>query len=396
MPPENSNTTSVLKILLHAGFFLSGIATVIIGQLLPILKDKFALDDGQLGNFFPAQFAGSLIGTFLTNWFGKRNKFLFASLLGCFLMGAGVLMLNFGSYELCLFGFFVNGLGIGLTLPSINMLILELNAERAASALSVVNFFWGVGAIISQPFVDFFARGTNILTPTVSLSVALFAIGAALAFMPKDVEQKPAASDEDEIDFSTPIWTNPVAWMIAGFNFIHVGFESAMGGWLKTYTQRVEDNAATNFLPPITLFFIFFVVGRSAAPAFFRFLNENKMLFLGLLTILVGMGILLSARSVLLLSVGASFAGFGTSWIFPTNMSRFTKTFGASASRRAMPFFICGTLGAFFTTWFIGFVSNYYENDLRSGMFILLGSIVVLIFLQITLQFQKKPAMALD
>jgi fucose permease len=105
MPPVNSSTIRVLKILLHAGFFVSGIATVIIGQLLPIMKDKFALNDGQLANFFPAQFAGSLIGTFLTNWFGKRNQFLMASLAGCFLMGAGVLMLNFGSYELCLFGF---------------------------------------------------------------------------------------------------------------------------------------------------------------------------------------------------------------------------------------------------------------------------------------------------
>jgi MFS transporter, FHS family, glucose/mannose:H+ symporter len=390
MPPVNSNTLRVLKILLHAGFFVSGIATVIIGQLLPILKEKFVLNDGQLGNFFPAQFAGSLIGTFLTNWFGKRNRFLLASLLGCLLMGAGVLMLNFGSYELCLLGFFVNGLGIGLTLPSINMLILELNPERSAAALSVLNFFWGVGAIISQPFVDFFARGTNILTPTAALSIVLFIIGLALALMPQDIEQKPVAGEAEEVDFSIPIWTNPVAWMIAGFNFIHVGYESAMGGWLKTYTQRVEDGAAMNLLPPITLYFVFFVVGRGAAPLFFRFLNENKMLFLGLLTILLGMGILLSARSVWLLSVGASIAGFGTSSVFPTNMSRFTKTFGASASRRMTPFFICGTLGAAFTTWFIGYVSNRFDNDLRSGMLILMGSVLVLIVLQIILQFQKR------
>lgn len=389
MPPENSNQLRVLKFLLHAGFFVSGIATVIIGQLLPILKDKFALDDAQLGNFFPAQFAGSLVGTFLTSWFGKRNKFLPASFIGCFLMGAGVLMLNFGSYELCLLAFFVNGLGIGLTLPSINMLILELNPLRAAAALSVLNFFWGVGAIISQPFVDFFARGTNILTPTAVLSVVLFAIGAALALLPRSIEQKPVAGDEDETDFSMPIWTNPLAWMIAGFNFIHVGFESAMGGWLKTYTQRVEDGAAANLLPPILLYFVFFVVGRGVAPLFFRFLNENRVLFLSLLTILLGMIILLYARNVWLLSVGASIAGFGTSSVFPTNMSRFTQTFGASASRRAMPFFICGTLGAAFTTWFIGYVSNRFENDLRSGMFILLGSIVILIVLQIVLASRK-------
>ena len=389
MPPTNSSTLRVLKILLHAGFFVSGIATVIIGQFLPILKQKFELNDEQLGNFFPAQFAGSLIGTFLTNWFGKRNKFLTASLLGSFLMGIGILILNFGSLELCLLGFFINGLGIGLTLPSINMLILELNPTRSAAALSVLNFFWGVGAITSQPFVDFFARGTNIFAPTVSLSIALFVICLSLLLLPKGIEQKPAAGDENTEDFSMPIWTHPIAWAIAAFNFIHVGFESAMGGWLKTYTQRI-DTDVTNLLPPIFLFFVFFVVGRGVAPVFFRFLNENRMLILSLLTVLLGMGILLSAKSVWLLSIGASIAGFGTSSIFPTNMSRFTKTFGPSASRRATPFFICGTLGAAFTTWFIGFISNQYKNDLRSGMFILLGSILVLIVLQTALSFQKR------
>jgi FHS family glucose/mannose:H+ symporter-like MFS transporter len=394
--PQNPVIVRRLQILLHLGFFVSGIATVIIGQFLPILKEKFVLNDEQLGNFFPAQFAGSLIGTFLTNWFGKRNRFLLASLIGCFLMSAGILMLNFGSYELCLFGFFVNGIGIGLTLPSINMLILELNPTRAASALSVLNFFWGVGAIISQPFVDFFAHGTNIFTPTVILSTVLLMIAMALIMMPKEIEQKPIANGQEEIDFRVPIWTNPLAWMIAFFNFVHVGYESAMGGWLKTYTQRIEETATINLLPPITLYFIFFVVGRGVAPIFFRFLNENKMLFLGLLTILIGMGILLSAKDVWLLSVGASIAGFGTSSVFPTNMSRFTKTFGASASRRATPFFICGTLGATFTTWFIGYVSNRFDNDLRSGMFILLGSVLVLIFLQIFLQFQNKPQTVLE
>ncbi|HEY8563223.1 MAG TPA: MFS transporter [Pyrinomonadaceae bacterium] len=389
MPPENANSLRSLKILLHAGFFLAGIATVIIGQLLPILKEKFALNDEQLGNFFPAQFAGSVIGTFLTNRLGKQNRFLPASFAGCFSMGAGVLMLNFGSYELCLAGFFVNGLGIGLTLPSINMLVLELNPARGAAALSVVNFFWGVGAIISQPFVDFLARGTNIVTPTLALSAMFLAVGAWLALIPKGIEQKPTAGDDEEADFDAPIWTNPAAWTIAAFNFIHVGYESAMSGWLKTYTQRVEESDAASWLPPITLFFVFFVVGRGVAPLFFRFLNENRMLFLGLLTIFFGMLILLSASGIWVLSVGASVSGFGTASVFPTNMSRFTKIFGASASRRMTPFFICGTLGATFTTWFIGYVSNRFGNDLRSGMLILLGSVVILIVLQIVLATRK-------
>lgn len=388
MPDKNAAKLRILKILLHAGFFASGIATVLIGQILPILSTKFSLNDEQTGNFFLAQFIGSLTGTILTNWFGKRNRFLLACLIGCFAMGAGVFMLNSSSLELCLLGFFINGIGIGLTLPSINLLILELNPARVVSTLSILNFFWGFGAILSQPFVDIFSRGTNILAPTLILSVLLLILGTGLLLLPRSIEQKPVSSEANADDFSMLIWTNPVAWAIAAFNFIHVGFESSMGGWLKTYTQRIEGSEAPTLFPPIFLFFVFFVAGRGVAPVFFRFLSKNQMLLLSLLVTLSGVIVLLFARDVLTLGIGASVAGFGTSSVFPANLSRFTGFFGPSASRRATPFFICGTLGAASTTWAIGYVSNY-SNSLHTGMFLLLFSVLILIVLQIVLGFQK-------
>lgn len=380
-----------LKLLLHAGFFISGISTVLIGQVLPILSSKFGLNDQQTANFFPAQFAGSLTGTFLTNWFGKRGRFLAASAVGCSMMAFGALLLNLGSYELCLVGFYVNGVGIGLTLPAINMLILELSPTNATSALSVLNFFWGFGAIVSQPFVDLLSRGGDIALPTALLSVSLLIVAIAIAVMPSSLEPSPFHDDSGEsTQTNPPIWTTAVAWIIAAFNFIHVGFETAIGGWLKTFTQRVEAESTVNYFPPIFLYFLFFVVGRGVSPVFFRFMNDNTFLFASLITTAAGVVILLTSHTVAGLSVGAAIAGFGTSSIFPTNMSRFTKTFGPTASRRAMPFFICGTLGASFTTWFIGFISNRFES-LRLGMYMLLASIIILIAVQLTLQFRFKP-----
>jgi len=138
----------LLMILLHVGFFISGITTILIGQILPILANRFSLNDLQVSYFFPAQFAGSISGAFIYNWFGKQNKFLSSSLIGCALMGIGILMLNFSSFELCLVGFFCNGIGVGMTLPSINMLVLELNPQRATTAVNILNFVWGLGAII--------------------------------------------------------------------------------------------------------------------------------------------------------------------------------------------------------------------------------------------------------
>nr|MBP9109856.1 MFS transporter [Pyrinomonadaceae bacterium] len=132
------------KIVLHVIFFLSGITTVLIGQVLPVLAKHFTLSDLQVSYFFPAQFAGSLLGTLLTSIAGKRNMYFAATIAGSLLMAGGIILMNVDIFTVCLLGFAINGMGIGLTLPAINMLILEMNPDRAGSALSVLNFCWGL------------------------------------------------------------------------------------------------------------------------------------------------------------------------------------------------------------------------------------------------------------
>ncbi len=375
-----------LTVLLHIVFFGSGIATVLIGQVLPILSVSFALNDLQLGYLFPAQFAGSIIGTLLTSWFGRRNRFILAVILGCLLMAAGVTAMNLNSFAGCLTGFFINGLGIGLTLPSINMLVLEMNPLRSASALSILNFAWGLGAIFCKPFVDITSTRGSIFLTTLLLAIPLLIGAALIAFLPRKTDHPTAAEHENAPEGIKPvaIWATGIAWTIALFNLVHVGFESGVGGWLTTYADRLNGEPVVQIVSPTFLYFLFFVVGRGVAPGFFRFLNEDQVLFLDLGLMLAGMLILLSAGSIFWLSIGAAVSGFGTSSVFPTNLARFIRTFGPSATRRAMPLFICGTLGATSVTWLIGFVSNT-AGSLRAGMFVLLGCVVILLVVQLIL-----------
>jgi fucose permease len=281
------------------------------------------------------------------------------------------------------------GLGIGITLPSINMLTVELNPLKVTASLNFLNFFWGVGAIFCKPFVDAFGTQTSIVQPTVILAFLLFINALAIFFASRKSE--PQASFETATSETVaPIWTTPIAWLIAIFNFIHVGFESGMGGWITTYAARLPNqNSEISWLSPTFAYFLFFVLGRLAAPLYSRFLDENKMLLLSLLATTFGVIVLLIGETLEILILGAAIAGLGTSTIFPTNMARFTKTFGSTATRRATPMFISGTLGAALTTWLIGFVSTNYQG-LRFGMIVLLGSCLLLVCLQVYLSARSR------
>lgn len=380
MTTQIENRLDPLTIIIHFAFLLCGIVTVLIGQILPVLMKRLELNDAQAGQLFFAQLSGSFCGTFIFGFAAKRYGFIKTVIFGFILITVGCLFLNSETWIFSVLGLFLNGIGIGACLPSINMLVVVLNPERQASALSILNFFWGVGAIISQPFVSFFGTAHSIFVPTVMLSALFFSTMLALYFLRVDTGKTERKDETDETS-DTKIWTHPLAWLITAFNFIHVGFETGAGGWLTTYSERFPEGA-NSMLSAAPAFFLFFVIGRGIAPLFLRFLSVNKFLFSSLIVLLTGTIVISTAQSFVVLVVGACISGFGTSAIFPTNMARFTNFFGESATRKAMPLFLSGSLGGAITFWLIGSISEKAES-LQTGILILLASCLILMVLQI-------------
>ncbi|HXG83397.1 MAG TPA: MFS transporter [Pyrinomonadaceae bacterium] len=384
-----------LLVLLHAGFFLVGIITVLLGQILPVLTKRLTLDDREAGYLFVAQFAGSLLGTLFYNRIIEKFGYLKLLFGGFCLMALGCAGLNFNSLFATSAAIFIYGGGIGSTIPAINLLIIELNHQKPASALSIINFFWGAGAILCKPFVDFVGSRGNIFPPTVLLCFFLFAASTAFAISDFQKIFKINHKNENTSDIdAVPIWTTTTAWLIAAFSFIHVGIESSIGGWITTYESRLIHDTNDGWLSAALVFFLFLLIGRGIAPVFFRLSSENTVLLCGLFIMTTGIILVLAAKNFTLLIVGTALLGFGTSSIFPTNMSRFTKIFGADSIKNATPLFIFGSLGGAFATWFVGFISTVY-NNLRTGFTIILISCLMLVALQILLtgnKFQRVRA----
>ncbi len=376
------HSSKLLISLLHIAFFLTGISTVLIGQVLPVLSRRLGIDDSQAGQLFIFQFFGSFLGVFLFNFTLKKFGFLKTIILGLSVKTFAVLLINSTQLEICFFGFFLNGVGIGTTLPSINMLVAELNPLRQTSALNILNFFWGVGAIISQPFIKLVGTENSIFLPTGIIS-SLFLLSTIAIFFSSKKINIDEQTYESENQNSPRIWNNPVAWMIALFNFLLVGMESGLGGWLTTYSLRFPDGENQIFAAT-PIFFLFFVIGRGFAPIISKFLDDNKYITVSLLVLLTGVILALLADSYSMLVFSAVILGLGTSATFPTNMARFTKFFGESATRNSTPIFVLGSIGGASINWLIGYTSATF-NSLRSGIFILLCCCLLQIFIQIYL-----------
>ncbi len=352
--------------------------TYLVGQILPMFALRFALNDEQAALFFIAQFSGNLTGALVSGFSIKKFGFLQSASLGFFLITFGLIGVNAAGWLFCWLFVYLLGVGIGLTVPVINLFTVELNPTKQASALNFINFVWGCGAIMSQPFVWFFGTKESFLIPMLILAVCALLVCIIYGILSYFVRHNQQNADESSGD-STPIWTTLLAWLITIFSFVQVGIEAGLGGWLTTYSLRMP--AINSWLSATPVFFLFLVVGRGLATQISKRLNDNQLIYACLFTCVIGNLILFLANNLWILLIGAAITGLGTSAIFPTNMARFAKTFGASATRRATPIFIFGSLGATFTTWLVGFSSTYF-NNLRAGIFILLIGFLILIGLQ--------------
>src|ERR1700674_324195 len=177
----NSQRHRKLLFLLFAGFVLSGIATTIVGPMLPVFIRRWGLDDGQAGLFSSIQFLAALGGTLassvIASWYGYRP----ALVLGYALMGGGLACLNADTHALALAATAAFGLGYGLITPGTNLYVAEAGGARSASLLNLLNFTWGAGAMACSPLIAMALRNNRL--PGLLISYAIFGALLALALL---------------------------------------------------------------------------------------------------------------------------------------------------------------------------------------------------------------------
>src|SRR5712692_5338210 len=170
-----------LLALLFAGFVLTGVATVIVGPLLPVFIRKWSLDDGQAGLFFTVQFAAAMGGTALSSVLSSWRGYRPALVLGYVMIGAGLAALNTESHAMAMAAAASFGCGYGLVIPGSNLLVAEVGGTRSASLLNLLNFAWGAGALACSPLIALALRNGRL--PRLLIGYAIFGALLALALL---------------------------------------------------------------------------------------------------------------------------------------------------------------------------------------------------------------------
>jgi MFS transporter, FHS family, glucose/mannose:H+ symporter len=178
---ENKKTRNIVT-LLFTGFVVNGVVTVILGPVLPILIARWGLNDNQAGAFFPTQFVGSWLGTLLSSALIARTGYRLPIGIGYAMLGLGVAGLSSPTKLGALVACFIFGFGYGLLTPGTNLYIAETSGEKRASALNLINFTWGIGAVACPALVLLALRAHHLSIFLWGVTIAAWAI-ALIAFL---------------------------------------------------------------------------------------------------------------------------------------------------------------------------------------------------------------------
>jgi len=393
LTPRHQSIAKQTSIVTHAGFVLSGVVTVMLGALLPLLKQKWALNDAQVGWLFVAQSAGYLIGAAISNPLIKRFGVLRLLAAGYALMAVGVASLLAGGLITGVLAILGYGFALGLTIPTTNVLISQMNPARSAAALNVLNFVWCIGAVTGPLGMSLLAGRDTALVPLVGLTAMLVIISLWISQCEPVRAAKPIEQPESIGQPATRIWRTPVALVIAVLIFLYVGAENAISGWVADYTRRVDATLGALWTLPQAIFWAALLAGRASAPLILRRVLEERLILAGLLLATLGVAGLLAASQLVGLLIGAVLAGAGFASVFPTTVSVFMQRFGERGAHQAGPLFAMGGLGSAVVPWAVGFFSKQFDS-LRAGLLVPFACCFIMIALQVVVLWQRGQAKA--
>jgi FHS family glucose/mannose:H+ symporter-like MFS transporter len=384
---SDAQKTRNITRLLFVGFVVNGIVTVILGPILPVLIARWGLNDSQVGAFFPTQFIGSWLGTVVSSAVIARKGYRLPIGIGYALLGLGVAGLSSPNMFGALAATAVFGFGYGMLTPGTNLYIAETGGARRASALSLVNFTWGIGAVACPLLVLIALRGRHLSLLLWTITVAGCAISLAVFLAPWNRTSGPedATSSEDEEYRRIP----HVGFILGALFFIYVGAEQGTGGWAAALAKRVTNGGAGYTIVPM-FFWVGLLIGRGLAPVALRRVRENNLALMALTLAAAGLIVLQRASSIATLDVAVTMAGLGLACIYPIYIAWLSHWYGDRARKVGGVMFALAALGGAFGPWLVGIISKQ-TGSLRIGLLVPLANVLTMIVLVAVLRREIHP-----
>ena len=354
---ELAKRSEAIQPSLFAAMVLAGIATTMLGPLLPRLESRWQIGDATAGLLFAALFLASVATGALVGPLAMRYGYLLLVRSGLVLSSLGTVMLAMSPWPEAIGAVAMIGCGLGLFVPAANLGVI------GSRSVMLVNFAWSIGAVGGPLLLASFPHAF------------LWSLSIAMAFTSAG-RSGVLARVAEAVGSGKPPMSKATA-VTAAFVFLYVGVESSLDGWLTSYASR---SSGTRYLWAAlpSVFWVGILIGRFLATLALARLGTARLLGICLVVAFGGTCLLLSTSQPWVILAATALTGLGLAPVFPLAVSSYSES--TKAEKSAGLIFAAGGLGGASIPALVGSVSEG-SGGLRFAMALPPILLVIMFFL---------------
>ncbi|MDO5538473.1 MAG: MFS transporter [Eubacteriales bacterium] len=301
-------------------FFINGVLALIIGSLLPYIRETYHLEYSIAGFLVSAHSIGNLCSSFLGGtlpiWLGRKK----ATLLLCFNgVTAFVLMTLTGNPFLLILAFFLTGINRG-SISNFNNAIINDVSGGKASALNLLHAVFCTGALLAPFLVLLFVRSSNANWVSAALLMAFGLFTQLVVIWRMNVPNNyPSKAKNAKNDWS--FLKNKRFLIACGILFSYMCAEQAINGWLVTYLKDTGIMSESFSQIMASLLWGVILIGRLINAALSTRVEKAKLLLVNCFAYVIFFIILITARSSAPCVIAIIGIGFFMSGLYPTTIA---------------------------------------------------------------------------
>ena len=333
-----------------------------IGPVLPALSARTGASLSVMGRLMSAIFLGYLAAQFVSGWasdrFGRRVVLAFGLAL---LAGTGMVIAFATALPLTLAAGIVYGIGYGAFSLSGNVMTSELVPARRASAVNLVNMFFGAGAVVGPLVVSVLLRRTGAALPALWMGAGLLAVAAVAARIALP-DRRPVSHDDapamsEAAPQGPPSLRDPMLLACGIFLMLYVGSEMAAGAWTAVYLHQSAGMNEARSAAATSLFWAMLTMGRIGAVVGGMRVTAEHLLTAAVWIACAGAALLWAGHGSATASVIAfAILGFGYGPIYPTGVAVLTSRFPQAAGTATSQMGVLAASGGALLPWIHGLV----------------------------------------
>lgn len=366
-------------------FAVNGLYSMILGSLLPLISNEYQLNNVISGSLISAHQVGNLLASFIAGvlplYIGRKNSVMF---LCTFVIMGFLIMITTGNPILLLLGFLFTGLSRG-SISNFNNSIVNEVSNSSASAMNFLHSVFAIGALIA-PFLVI--AGVNFAGDKgwriAGIVIIILAFISMILFSRAKLTDKKVEKKSEKMSYKFLKLKH--FWISTGILFFYLCAEATINGWIVKYF--VDSNIMTTEYAQVlaSLLWAVILAGRLTVTFIGNRVPKKTILIVTSIGTILFYILLLSSRSVPIITLAIAGLGFSMAGIYPTtiaNVGTIIKEYPMSMGM----LLILGGIGAILMPIITGALSDSF--GIFAGMSAIVVAIVIMFVFVIINAFSK-------